>query len=182
MKYAHYAPTTGQLLGWYAPDLFKVEDIPVPHLVVTDAEWQEALTLSFNKVDAVTKTLSKYDFRELSTLKEDRSLSLDSKCSFEILKGFTSEALGVSHFYPSKLEDQLNLMAAKALGVSVGFACEIDGIWLKREHTAEQLTQVAMDGAFHKIALIQKKDALVDLINAATSNAEVLAITWDTQI
>lgn len=46
MKYAHLENKTNKLLGWYSDDIHY--NIPTPNIVVTDEDWQEALSINAN--------------------------------------------------------------------------------------------------------------------------------------
>lgn len=108
---------------------------------------------------------------------------MNRRCAGEITKGFHSSALGEEHFYQSGEYDQMNLLAvfmlAKEAGSSKPFKCQnTGGVWDYRMHTVAQLHQVGQDAEAHKMAALVKANTLKMQIAAATTAAEVEAITW----
>ena len=119
----------------------------------------------------------------LPRFKGRRRESINAACRNEIESGFTSAALGADHTYPSKEEDQTNLMAtfvlAKELNASKPFKCwDAAGVADYRVHTVAQLHQVGQDAETHKMAALMKANTLKAQIAAATTLAEIEAIVW----
>lgn len=119
--------------------------------------------------------LERYQSRQTKTINE--------ACHAEIVAGFESSALGAPHQYPFKEEDQNNLLStfilAKEVGASKPFKCwDSEGVADYRMHTVAQLHQVGQDAEAHKMAALVKANTLKMQIAAATTAAEVEAITW----
>lgn len=57
MYYAHYDNQTGQILGFYTPDIHG-DNIPTPNIEITYEQWQECLeNQGRRKVDVTTKQI-----------------------------------------------------------------------------------------------------------------------------
>jgi hypothetical protein len=105
---------------------------------------------------------------------------LSDACAAQIISGFVSSALGITHTYPSSPTDQSNLIGVVASGVATApFWCaDPNGNWALVSHTAAQLKQVLIDGATDRVAYSVKLDGLVKQIMACTTPAAVQAVTW----
>jgi hypothetical protein len=105
---------------------------------------------------------------------------LKAACQSAIESGFTSSTLGAEHTYESKLpQDQSNLIGAHLAGVDLDYTCiDAQGVKAQRFHTAVQMAQVFAAGMAHiqaqKAKFFQKKS----LVEAATTQAEIDAISW----
>lgn len=103
----------------------------------------------------------------------------------QIAAGFSSSALGAPYTYPLDLTSQSNLQAAVTRMQlpnppgTVNFMCaDTAGAWVRRPHTPSQITQAALDGMTYVEAVLAKKDALVEQVNAATTPAAAQAVIW----
>jgi hypothetical protein len=114
-------------------------------------------------------------------------LEVSAACQVSIVSGFSSNALGASHAYPSKLTDQQNLTASVLASMYPGltanwitpFWCKDgDGNWAWVDHTVSQIQQVGSDGKVAILACMDKNAALQAQILAATDIDAVLAIKW----
>ena len=125
----------------------------------------------------------------LDDIRAQKLAELDAACAAAIVLGFTSDALGEVHTYPSKGTDQANLTASFADALAALLAGEEDwttpfwcmnsaGIWDMREHTAAQITAVGKTGKAIILAYQQKNIALQKKVLAATTAEEVAAISW----
>ncbi len=112
---------------------------------------------------------------------------LAAACAAAIVSGFTSSALGGVYTYPSKPNDQSNLIGAEAASRNpanpstwtIPFWCaDSTGAWALRAHTAEQIQQVLTDGVTARVALSQKLAGLAAQVQAATTVSGVQAIVW----
>jgi len=108
-------------------------------------------------------------------------------CEQQIVAGFMCAALGEAHLYPAKVQDQANLiasvtdslMADDALGWRTQFWCaDAAGAWEFRDHTVAQIQQVGKTGKAAILAAMGKNELLRRQIGAATTAAEIEAITW----
>lgn len=125
----------------------------------------------------------------LAKVKADKIALLTKRCADEITAGFTSDALGAVHSYPSLLTDQFNLStsvidsmrAGLADGWTTPFWCaDGGGNWAKRPHTVSQIQQAGSDCKNHVITQQAHKDALVALVESEETDtiAKVEAIKW----
>lgn len=118
-------------------------------------------------------------------------LSVD--CQNAIFAGFDSAALGSTHHYPAKVQDQSNLAgsvlrstlsAAQVAGWTTPFWCrDRAGAWSLAAHTVSQIQQVGDDGSAAIIACIVKNQTLAVQVMAITDQtevgiAQVRAIVW----
>ncbi len=98
-------------------------------------------------------------------------------CKDAIDAGFTSSALGDAYQYGGKITDQSNIALAALNGGNL-WCADSKGEWEHRAHTASQARQVQKDMA----AFIQAEQShyaeLLAKIKAATTVAEVEAVTW----
>lgn len=116
-----------------------------------------------------------------------KSNEIRNACSNEILAGFSSNALGSAHLYPSNDKDQVNLsgtiqkslLPSASIGDVYMFLCaDINNVWAYRPHSATQIQQVGTD-AYNAILNSRIKNAtLQGQIDLATTKAEVEAILW----
>jgi hypothetical protein len=124
----------------------------------------------------------------LSALKAAKVEELSSACATAIVGGFVSSALGSPHTYPSSTTDQINLMGsvtasllpAPAPDWSTPFWCanHVDGAWVFRSHSAEQIQAVGADGKAHVVACQTRLGDLTRDVAAATTPATVATISW----
>jgi hypothetical protein len=104
---------------------------------------------------------------------------LTASCGAAIVSGFSSSALGTAYTYPSKQNDQINLIGAVTSGESVDFwNCDSAGVWAKRPHTAAQIKQVLSDGKASYQSYSAKLIDLTNIVNAAATVEEVQAVVW----
>lgn len=124
----------------------------------------------------------------LDAIKADQSAKLYAACAAEIVAGFSSDALGAAHDYPSTQVDQINLsgsvmaslLPGNASDWTTAFWCRDEaGVWGFRSHSAAEIQQVGRDGKAHVLACQTKLGALNQQIAAATTAEAVLAATWD---
>ncbi|MDI7187912.1 hypothetical protein QMM42_17210 [Leptospira santarosai] len=118
--------------------------------------------------------------------KRDSLINLvNSICGSKITSGFVSAALGETHFYSSDRDDQLNLRDLVLLGAPVLYKCadRKDGVRKYRNHTAEQIKRVFVDGVARRTFLLQNCASLKAAIEAMNANVELdkIDITsgWD---
>ncbi|MEP9378376.1 hypothetical protein ABLE91_16795 [Aquabacter sp. CN5-332] len=112
---------------------------------------------------------------------------LTAACAASIVGGFSSEALGSPHRYPSAITDQINLMGSVTDSLLPGllpewstpFWCQdLAGIWAMREHSAAQIQQAGRDGKTHVLARQQHLDQLNSAAAQAASPEALAAIVW----
>lgn len=125
---------------------------------------------------------------DLIAAKSAKSEVIRKACEEAILAGFPSSALGIQHHYPSDLEDQANLTASVIRSTLPDndpdeiypFKCmDASDIWDFRAHTAAQIQQVGRDGYAAILGYRQQHAMLQDAIQAATTESDLEAITWD---
>lgn len=122
----------------------------------------------------------------LSVVRSDKLAELRLAAQTAIVSGKTSNALGALHTYPTTKDDQAFLTAryskAVALGASGGpykFMCADNaGVWARRDHSAEQIIQVALAVEGHITAMLDKLDGLVADLAIAENAEDVAVIHW----
>jgi hypothetical protein len=111
----------------------------------------------------------------------DQKLALIEQLKLETRKqieaGYTSDALGTTHTYPSDGDYQTNILGAKLAGVDMPFMCadESDN-WDRRHHTAAELAQVFTDGVAKKSAILDAKDVIAAAVMDAPDQGALDAI------
>ncbi|EKO77416.1 MULTISPECIES: hypothetical protein [unclassified Leptospira] len=110
--------------------------------------------------------------------KENSLIKLvNSICESKITAGFASTALGALHFYSSDRDDQLNLRDLVLLGAPVLYKCaDRDGVRKYRNHTAEQIKRVFVDGVARRTFLLQNCARLKTMIEAVDADSKLDAI------
>lgn len=127
---------------------------------------------------------------DVELLEDDKATKIDSlskSCEFDIIAGFTSDALGATHTYQSDRDDQLNLIGMVSAGTDDYFKCHDGTAWSYQLHTIAQLKQVLADGKLIKLQKLQafadKKAqveavAITDTVTYADAVASLEAIVW----
>lgn len=116
-----------------------------------------------------------------NSLQETRTLqksNLKDSCQSYLYGGFSSNALGSTHFYPSNVHDQQNLSNIAATSSSASLWCEVESIWGLVVHTAQQIAQVNTDWVVNLNLSQNKLISLIAEVDEATSESAVLAIIW----
>ncbi|WP_061236566.1 hypothetical protein [Leptospira santarosai] len=110
--------------------------------------------------------------------KKDSLIKLvNSICESKITAGFVSTALGAPHVYSSDRDDQLNLRDLVLLGAPVLYKCaDRDGVRKYRNHTAEQIKRVFVDGVARRTFLLQRCASLKTMIEAVDTDSRLDAI------
>lgn len=116
-----------------------------------------------------------------------KSNEISNSCEAFIVAGFTSNALGTIHTYPSNRDDQLNLSGTIQRSMMVGvlitdnfaFLCRNpEGIWGYVNHTPARIQQVGKDAYNHILNARVKNATLQAQIAACTTQAQLDNITW----
>lgn len=117
----------------------------------------------------------------IPALQAQKIASLSAACYQTIIGGFTSTALGTAHTYDCDEESQRNLIGAM---LKISNDATITTInWKTREngyvdHTRTQFTQVYQDGfQFIESQRYKYRDLKAQVL-AATTEAQINAITW----
>lgn len=127
----------------------------------------------------------------LAQVKANHIARLTQQAQATMLSGYTSNALGTDHVYPSGLIDQSNmtvsvtasLLPGRSSGWTTPFTCVLpanqnDPIWPWEDHTAAQIQQAGEDGKAFITAQRLALRTLIAQVAAQTSEAAVLAIQW----
>lgn len=125
----------------------------------------------------------------LKRAKELKVFNLYQACSSHILGGFTSDALGAVHTYPSTERDQANLNGVVTESIinatnntwQAPFWCvDANDLWDRRMHTHVQIQQVGQAAAIHVRGAQDKLKGLVDQVNDVATDTEekINAINW----
>ena len=165
MEILHYDPT-----GMFHPDLVFVQ---APSYVEEGWLFDGELFSPPEMTEEVEIVIT------LGDAKINRVNVINRAVALAIEGGYISAALGAPHMYDSELEDQVNLIGVLALGVDHPFACVNEqGIRDYRMHTAQQIRQVAADGAARKMQLLQHATMLKYMIQQAETVEVVNSIVW----
>jgi hypothetical protein len=123
----------------------------------------------------------------LTDARAAQAAAVDAACAAAIVSGFTSSALGAPYAYPSKPNDQRNMIACVTASDLPGtptswlvpFWCaDANGNWAFRVHNAAQI-QIAGQAGMTQIMTYQAKNASLQAqIAAATDIATVESIVW----
>lgn len=121
---------------------------------------------------------------DLVRLHESKVQEIERDCQAAIGAGFWSEALGDAHYYPSQLDDQLNLTGAILTDIDQPFGCSCEnGDRSYRQHTADQLRQVGATFYSVKMGYLFQADALKKRLDQALLDNDqqaLEAIHWPT--
>lgn len=196
MSYSFSATT----LSFFADDLQDVYEAagtwPSDAVSLTDDEvtTYRALPPSGQKLAAGTDGKPTFvdiystDAEKLAAAQTTQTDTLTQACAVACVSGFTSDALGSTYTYPSAETDQLNLQArvlssllnASDSSWTTTFWCtDSAGTEAYVTHTAAQIQSVGMTGETTINGYLTKKATLVAQVTAATTVADVQAITWD---
>lgn len=124
---------------------------------------------------------------QLAAAKTAQINALSEACATSILSGFTSNALGTVHTYPSKATDQQNLSSSVLASLmpnipttwTTPFWCaDSNNNWAFVNHTASQIQQVGEDAKTSILTNMAQNATLAAKVQAATTIAAVQAITW----
>lgn len=131
-------------------------------------------TATQDQVDAAAAAL-------LAAARTARIEALTQACATVIVGGFTSDALGHAHRYPSAVTDQANLVQAAACADGGPLWCaDGDLAWSFAAHTRDQAAQVLTAFVATRTALQTRLAALTAAVDAAEDTAAVAAVTWGT--
>jgi hypothetical protein len=118
-------------------------------------------------------------------LKKKKIEELAAACNAACLGYFSSSALGSPHYYSSDSEAQTNFNGAVNL-INAGLLQQeewtcYDENWnrLRIMHTKEKILQVFVDGSTYRSEQTSKYNTLLQQVNAATTEEEIAAITWE---
>lgn len=168
-------------------------DYVVLYVESTFSEWSPELLDYDTAIEAVTNgELKQYGIVEpvektFAELQTEKSNEISSACRAQIYEGYDSDALGAVHHYPAKDRDQSNMIASvtdsynpdNAPDWTTLFWCmDGSGAWALRPHTASEIRKAGSDGKLSISNATVKNAQLQQLILAATTVAELDAITW----
>lgn len=182
-KHAAY-DTNGNITGFYDE-----VDSPLPKgvtaIAISDEEWQACLltqahTVQNGKLVAPTpptpaEALSKAQSLQIANLRNAEQTTLT--------RGFTSNALGTPHMYPSSAVELQALSQAVTEAMAeqstVNVWCQdSSGNWGYVPHTAAQVVQVQQDWQTFRRSKQQELMQLVGQVKAAATVAAVQAVKW----
>lgn len=112
---------------------------------------------------------------DLREAKSDKYQQIDAAIKADIANGFTASNGSI---YSLDNEDINDLNSLIALGVPNDYKVKTGQRGKFRLHTLQELKQVRDEGIIYKLNAYKKHEALIDQITAATTKAEVEAITW----
>lgn len=115
----------------------------------------------------------------LKEAREKKENELNLHCD-NLLKNFSSNALGDTYYYDFSLEDQLNLTALVVAGNDGYFRCYKEKQPKQNiPHTKEQLKQVFQDGLTYKANMIAICGKLKAHLLTLDSKEKIEAIKWE---
>jgi hypothetical protein len=179
----------GRLTGFYSPDVHG-DRIPAGAVEITE-EYRDSLLADEAKGKRIIADEAGYPVAvdppplPLDQIKERKRQEIASACRSAIESGIVCAALGSAHTYPTTLTDQHNLagtvMAAMNAGDKGGlykFWCaDSQGLWARREHTAEQIIAVGEAVRAHVTAQQDRYEQRLAEIDQATAET-ISTITW----
>lgn len=195
MKYTNYDIDTKKILGYYTADIhgtstnifdintkeevYDISAIPTPHIQITDAQWQEALSIGANYVDIENNTLLYIDPRTLDDLKKEKIDSINKSCEETITAGFGADALGEVYYYQSSRDDQINLQSYVTTDIDLPLKCSADNETFEFiEHTALQIKKVFDAFTIYKVETLYKANELKKQIDTAKTEEQLKDIVW----
>jgi len=116
-----------------------------------------------------------------------KTIEIVQACEVHIVSGFSSNALGLVHFYPSNRDDQLNLSGTVQRSMLAGvlpadvflFLCmNVVSEWNYRPHDISQIQQVGKDAYSHILNSRIKNATLQAQASAAINQAALDLIKW----
>ena len=150
MKYVHYDKDTYEILGFYDKDIHG-NNIPNPHIEITDDEWRRMIETGCNKIDINKKKGYKEETINIEELKNNYINRLKELARKAIINNFRSNALGSYYYYQNDQHDQLNIVTAANSNISTYIKCSKNKRkWEMIEHTPEELKQLLIDNNIHK--------------------------------
>jgi hypothetical protein len=178
-KYAAYS-STGAIAAFYDS-----VDSPVPAsvtsaLAITDGQWETCIsTPGYTVVNgALVAPAPPTTAQELASAQSSQIAVLYAACSSAITASFTSNALDITHTYPSTLMDQSNQVTVANNAVGGLLWCETDATWSFVAHTQVQAQQVVADFTQSLNRCQSRLLALTKVVNAATTMVDVQSIVW----
>ena|ERR1700712_700357 len=188
MQYAYFDPITRKVLSWLDTKAFENVLPDSSQLVrLSQAEWEAHA----NQPRWVTESQSLSPYApevlvSLDQIKANKMEEINAACAAEIVGGFTSDALGATHVYPSQVTDQSNLMAAVLSSLSSPaegwetpvWCMDATSVGAYRMHTAAQVQTVGNDSLIARNAAIAKKSALQSRISQAVTTEQVSSSNW----
>ncbi|HAU77758.1 MAG TPA: hypothetical protein DCW88_20210 [Agrobacterium sp.] len=132
-------------------------------------------------------TFSSPHLTDVSVVKAARVEVLRLACEATITGGFKSNALGNTHFYPSDIKAQINLMGSVTDSIMPNlptnwttpfWVCDEAGVWAWKMHNAGQIQQAGRDGKAHVVRCQTLLGELTVSVLAATTAEAVTTIVW----
>jgi hypothetical protein len=152
------------------------------------SENTEAAYNALDWMDERTKPLwISLNTEALALAKSARIAALAAQCGAAIVAGFSSTALGSLHLYPMRPTDQVNMMGSVTASLlpnlpgtwMTPFWCQDEaGEWAFRDHTASEIQHAGIDGKLHVVACQITLASLAAQVDAATTEADIAAVTW----
>jgi hypothetical protein len=175
--YAHYDPETGEIQGYYTPEVHA--EIPTPNIELTEQEWQTALETKHIVVDnklvkyvPPPPTLEQVKARQIYLIKNTHKIYVDDvtiNTSLDFPMPITATAIqslsiAVQH-------------AASQEGSSIYITDASNVVHSNIELEAATTVLAEMESAY--LEAHKKKQDLRESINKATTVEEAKSFTWD---
>ncbi|MBU9252461.1 hypothetical protein [Burkholderia multivorans] len=161
-EFSYADPTSGQAL-LELPDSFVFPDLP---------QWVVSGKLSSTNPDPQASA------RQLAAAQDTQIAALRSACASAIMSGFSSNALGEIHNYPSALTDQINQSAIAQCAAGGFLWCATGATWALVPHTQTQAQEVVASFVTWLNDCQQQLASLIERVNAADSVDAAGEITW----
>jgi hypothetical protein len=103
---------------------------------------------------------------------------VNNQCNTKITQ-FTSSVLGTPHVYKYAIEDQFNLQNMVISNIDGKLQVKevgVDSVFKLKDHTASQISQLYNESTINKLSILEHYRKVKDLINNATSLAELESI------
>lgn len=169
-------------------DQFYVDEAGTKHVVAGDG--RQPLACAFEDVLVLQAGLWRVinESDQLAQVKTAAVTRLTADCAAAIVGGYSSDALGGTHRYPSGMTDQINMMGSVTDSLLPGlpadwstpFWCADEaGDWAFRPHSADQIQAAGASGKQHILNCQTRLGGLSADVAAAATVEDVQAIVWE---
>lgn len=131
-------------------------------------------------IDGVVRTYEATDAEYIeivfNQLVDVKTVQITNQAQSKLADGFMSVATGGQLIYSLSAEDVQDLSNLIDVGVAANYRAGDQQRF--KAHTLNELKQVKSDGVKAKFDIYEKRELLIDAINAATTVEEIEAISW----
>lgn len=175
-----------------------IGDVQYPQGWFADAEQRELHGITFvddpvrptvdNRIaDVVANADDTFTVIEkpLESVKAAKQAELKLACQAAIIAGIQSDALGSMHSYQTGFIDQQNItglvvesLLPQSANSFKSWCADGNGVWARRAHSKPQIQAIGLAVSAHVKEQQEKYEQKINEVAAATSSAQVVAITW----